>query len=185
MSETGGRMEKAIILYERSIQRIGLYILCVPLFLMTIIETLNAVGRKIYIPFPCAVEAVESLLVVCVYFGISAVAIRGEHINVVVLTQKLSRSAQSALDAVCNFLGAAIFCFLSYAAWLHAIAATRILEVRTGVYEFHVWPFRIFFALGLTMLAIQLIINVIKHVNAAKGRVDYAGMDRIKTEELL
>lgn len=168
--------------YERNIRGVGLYILTIPLLLMAIIETLNAIGRKIYFPFPCAVESVESLLVISVYFGVSAVAMEGGHVNVVVLTEKLSKKIQSGFDAACNFLGAIIFCFLSYAAWLEAIKMVRILEVRIGVYRFHVWPFRIFFAVGLTMLFIQLVINVIKHINVARGKNDYAGIDTIKKD---
>jgi TRAP-type C4-dicarboxylate transport system permease small subunit len=150
---------------------------------MAIIETLNTIGRKIYVPFPCAVEAVESLLVISVYFGVSAVAMEGGHINVVMLTEKLSKPIQRWLDAICNFIGAIIFGFLGYAAWLGAIKALSIMEVRIGVYRFHVWPFRIFFAIGLTMLSIQLIINVIKHINTAIGKINYAGIETTKKDE--
>ena len=70
-------MEKMIIAYEEYFKKIGTYIIFSPLIVMTIIECLNAIGRKLYIPFPCALEAVESLLVTSVYFGVSIVALEG------------------------------------------------------------------------------------------------------------
>lgn len=182
MNPTLDRLIKA---YESGIGRLGKYVLAVPLLLMAVIETLNAVGRKLLVPLPFAVESVESLLVICVYFGVVAVAMEGGHINVEVLTAKLSKRTQSAIDAACNVLGAAVFGFIAYGAWLGAADATRMFEIRTGVDQFYVWPFRIAFAAGLTLLTIQLAINAIKHAHVAAGRLDHAVLRGDKVKSML
>ena len=43
------------------------------------------------------------------------------------------------------------------------------MEVRIGVLRFPIWPFKILFAVGLTMLAIQLFFNGVKFLSAALG----------------
>jgi len=75
-------MEQAIVTYERAYRRVATYLVFLPLLAMTMIEFLNAIGRKLFVPFPGTVESVESLLVVSVYFGVALVALEGGHVNV-------------------------------------------------------------------------------------------------------
>jgi TRAP-type C4-dicarboxylate transport system permease small subunit len=178
-------MEKIILFYEGKLITWGVYVIGFPLILMTIIEVLNAIGRKLFIPFPCSLEAVESLLVISVYFGVSIVAKEGGHVNVPLLTQKFRPSIQNMLDGLANLFGAIFFGFWTLGAWLEFIKALRILEVRIGVYRFPVWPFRMFFAFGLTMLTIQLVFNFIKFMNVAWGRTHYAGMNQSPSPEAI
>jgi TRAP-type C4-dicarboxylate transport system permease small subunit len=156
-----------------------------PVLTMAVIETLNVIGRKLLIPVPCALEAVESLLVVSVYFGMSFVAMAGGHVNITIATQRLSPSMQKFLDAVANFLGMVVFGFLTCGAWVEFVKALRIMEMRIGVYRFPIWPFRLFFAIGLAMLVIQLAINVIRLTHAAFGHPNYAGMEKLLEREEL
>lgn len=178
-------MEKMIMLYEEKLTKYGIYLISAPLALMTLIEVLNVLGRKFFIPFPCALESVESLLVISIYMGVSIVALEGGHVNVSLLTDRFSLSVQYALDAFANFLGALTFGVLATGAWMEAFKAIRILEMRIGVYRFPLWPFKLIFACGMTMLGIQLIINGIKFVHKSKGDYSYAGMDKVKSEAVL
>jgi TRAP-type C4-dicarboxylate transport system permease small subunit len=70
------------------------------------------VEAELFIPFPCALEAVESLLVISVYFGMSFVAMAGGHPNITRATEKLSLAKQNFFDAVANFFGMLVFSFL-------------------------------------------------------------------------
>jgi TRAP-type C4-dicarboxylate transport system permease small subunit len=173
-------MEKMIMIYEEKFSKWGAFIIGVPLILMTIIEVLNVLGRKLYIPFPCSLETVESLMVVSVYLGVSIVALEGGHVNVPLVTQKFPLAAQYLLDAFVNLLGAFTFGLLSVGAWREALKAIGIMEMRIGVYRFPIWPFRLIFALGMTMLAIQVALNTIKFIHRGFGHTDYAAR---KTEE--
>lgn len=176
-------MERIIVIYEEIFKKWGIFVISAPLFVMTIIEVLNAVGRKLFIPFPCTIESVESLLVISVYFGVSIVALEGGHVSVTIATEKFPASVKHFLDALANFFGAVTFGYLAAGAWGHAYKSISILEMRIGVYQFPLWPFKILFAVGLTFLTIQLVFNAIKIIHLSLGHTGYAGMDKVEKTE--
>ena len=164
--------------YERKYRSVGTYLIFLPLLLMTVIEFLNAIGRKLFIPFPGTVESVESLLVVSVYFGVSLVALEGGHVNVTLMTSRMPAWSQHILDALANLLAALIFGYLMAGAWAEAVRSISMLEIRIGVYRFPLWPFKTLYAIGMTLLTNQLVINTVKHLYLASGRATYAGLKR-------
>jgi TRAP-type C4-dicarboxylate transport system permease small subunit len=175
-------MEKMIMFYEGQLEKWGIFLISAPLAAMTVIEVLNAVGRKLFMPFPCALESVESLLVISVYLGVSIVALEKGHVAVTVLTDRFPPSVQYALDAFANLLGALTFGFFATGAWIEGFKSLGIFEMRIGVYRFPLWPFKLIFAFGLTLLVIQLFVNVIKYTYNALGRTDYAGSNRVRAD---
>lgn len=179
-------MEKAILFYEEKYRRVATYLIFVPLILMTVIEFLNAIGRKLFIPFPGTVESVESLLVISVYFGVALVALEAGHVNVTILTTRLPERAQHGLDAVANLLAAVVFGYLAAGAWAEAAQSIGMLEYRQGVYRFPLWPFKTLYALGMVLMTIQLLINFVKHGHLAAGRASFAGLRKeIKSEPIV
>src|SRR5688572_19795357 len=171
-------MERLIVAYERGYRAIATYLVFLPLLAMTVIEFLNAIGRKLFIPFPGTVESVESLLVVSVYFGVALVHLAGGHVNVTIGTGRLSPAARHLLDVAANLLAALVFGFLAAGAWAEAVRSIAMLEFRLGVYRFPLWPFKTLFATGLALLTIQLVLNTVKHLALAGGRESYAGLKR-------
>jgi TRAP-type C4-dicarboxylate transport system permease small subunit len=176
-------MEKAIVAYERAYRWVATYLVFLPLLAMTAIEFLNAIGRKLFIPFPGTVESVESLLVISVYFGVSLVALEGGHVNVTLMTDRLPPHGRHALDAAANLVAALVFGYLAAGAWGEALRSISVLEYRLGVYRFPLWPFRTLYALGLALLTIQLALNTVKHLALASGRASYAGLKREQSRE--
>lgn len=164
--------------YEQKYKSVAIYLIALPLILMTAIEFLNAIGRKLFIPFPGTVESVESLLVVSVYFGVALVALEAGHVNVTITTSRLPAGVQHTLDAIANLLAALVFGYLMAGAWAEALRSISILEFRMGVYRFPLWPFKSLYAFGLTLLTVQLVINTIKHFYLASGRTSFAGVKR-------
>jgi TRAP-type C4-dicarboxylate transport system permease small subunit len=138
------------------------------LVLMLIIEFLNVLGRELYVPLPCALEASESLLVVCIYLGVAYVNLHWQHTNVTILTMRFSFRAQKYLDSFAYLFGVVIYSILALGAWRTAIAQTGLLEMRIGVFRFPIWPFRILFAVGLTLLVLQSLSNAIKCILQAQ-----------------
>jgi TRAP-type C4-dicarboxylate transport system permease small subunit len=171
-------VEKAIMFYEQKYKSVATYLIFLPLILMTIIEFLNAIGRKLLIPFPGTVESVESLLVISVYFVVSLVALEAGHVNVTALTRRLPEGAQHILDAIAHILAALVFGYLAAGAWAEAFRSIGMLEYRQGVYRFPLWPFKTLYAFGVTLLTIQLVINFVKHIYLASGRATFAGLKR-------
>jgi TRAP-type C4-dicarboxylate transport system permease small subunit len=178
-------MERAIVAYEKHYRRIATYLVFLPLLAMTLIEFLNALGRKLFVPFPGTIESVESLLVVSVYFGVALVALESGHVNVTIGTDRLPVGGRHLLDAFANLLAAAIFGFLAGGAASEAVRSIALLEFRLGVYRFPLWPFKTLFAAGLVLLTVQLLINTLKHLALARGRESYAGMKREESRDTI
>jgi TRAP-type C4-dicarboxylate transport system permease small subunit len=170
-------MEKLIMVFEDRLRKWGAYMIGIPVFLMAIIETLNAFGRRLWVPFPCAVETVESLLVVTTYFGVSIVAMDRGHVNVDLVTRVLPRPVRNYVTIFADVVGAAVFGLLTWGAWRMALYAVSILEERLGVYRFPLWPFKLLFAVGLTLFVIQLVFNIIKLIHVSLGHSHYAKKD--------
>ena len=176
-------MEQAIVTYERAYRRVATYLVFLPLLAMTVIEFLNAIGRKLFVPFPGTVESVESLLVVSVYFGVALVALEGGHVNVTIGSDRLPPGARHLIDALANVLAALIFGFLAAGAADEAARSIALLEYRLGVYRFPLWPFKTLYATGLVLLTIQLALNTVKHLALARGRETYAGLKREESRD--
>ena len=171
-------MEKFILMFEPRLRRWGLYIISLPLFLMAAIEAINAISRKFSFPFPCAIESVESLMVIVIYFGVSIVAQEGGHVEVDLLTRSLSLRKQNLLSVFSNLLGTVTFGYLTCGAWIDFWSSAKMWEMRMGTYRFPVWPFKMLFAIGLTLLMVQLALNSIKAVQLCLGNTAYANMDK-------
>jgi TRAP-type C4-dicarboxylate transport system permease small subunit len=139
------------------------------LVLMLIVETLNVLGRELYVPLPCALEASESLLVLSVFLAVAYVALNWGHTNVIILTMRLPQKAQKLLDAFAHFFAFVVYGILTAGAWMEAFKQTALLEMRIGVFRFPIWPFRILFAVGLTLLVLQSLSNTIKCLSQAKA----------------
>ena len=143
---------------------------------MTIVISINVIGRKISMPFPVTVELVEALLVISVYFGVALVALEGGHVNVTFATEKLNPKTRFFIEGMGHLLAAVAFVYLSLSAWSIAHTSIMVLEYRMAVLRFPLWPFKVFFAFGLSLMAVQLILNAIKAFFLASGRESYAGI---------
>lgn len=155
-------MKQFIEVYERIYRRLIPTVIAIPLALMTVIVFCNALGRKAGLPFPLTVESVEALLVVSVYFGVALVALEGGHVNVTFLTDRLSPQVNRMIDGLGHLLAFAAFAYLAVAAWSMAFESIKILEYRLAIARFPLWPFKVLFALGMTLLSIQVFFNAYK-----------------------
>ena len=165
-------MNKKILSMIDHLSMYGVAIAAFALVLMLIVEFLNVLGRELYVPLPCALEASESLLVVSIYLGVAYVNLHWQHTNVTILTMHFSNRAQRYLDSLAYIFGIVIYSILAAGAWKIAIVQTGQLEMRIGVFRFPIWPFRILFAIGLTLLVLQSLSNAMKclsQAHASKG----------------
>lgn len=151
--------------YLRMLDHLSMYgvaVAALAIVLMLIVESLNVLGRELYVPLPCALEASESLLVASVFLGAAYVALYWGHTNVIILTMRFPHRAQKLLDAFAHLFGAVIYSILTTGAWMTAFEKAAQLEMRIGVFRFPIWPFRILFAVGLTLLVLQSLSNTAK-----------------------
>ena len=178
-------MEKMIMFCEDKLEKWGIYLISAPLILMTIIEVLNALGRKLFIPFPCALEAVESLLVISVYLGVSIVALEGEDMSTYPCDRQVTYIGAVCIGRLCQSIGHINLRLSGVWVLEGGLQGLSILEMRIGVYRFPLWPFKLIFALGMTMLMIQLAMNVVKFSHKALGNNGYAGMKKRERRRFL
>jgi TRAP-type C4-dicarboxylate transport system permease small subunit len=134
------------------------------------VEVINAIGRKFAMPLPCTLEAAESLMIVCIFLAAPFVASQEEHTFVTLLTRRLPGFITRSMDAFANFLGGVVVAILAFGAWKIAYESVVELEMRIGVFRFPIWPFRIVFALGLTLLAVQFLSNSIRCILQIRNR---------------
>jgi TRAP-type C4-dicarboxylate transport system permease small subunit len=155
-------MRKMIAFIEGPLMKFEVFLAGLSMAIIMTIECLNAFGRKLLIPLPCCLEAAESLLIVIVFLGIGYVAFAEEHTQVTILTKRLRPSVRRFLDSAAYGFGAIIFGILACGAWPMAVASTLRLEIRIGVFHFPIWIFRLFFAVGLSLMSLQCVINALK-----------------------
>lgn len=161
-------MKRILGFIEGPLESVAVFLAGLSIVIMMTIEFLNAIGRKIYMPFPCTLESAESLMITTVFLGIGYVALSEEHTQVTILTRWMGKSSKRYLDAGSYLFGSLTFGVLAYQAWPIAMKSAMDLEIRLGVYAFPVWVFRIFFALGLSLMCLQCLINSIKFAFQAR-----------------
>lgn len=138
------------------------------LVLIMVDEVINAIGRKFGEPLPCALELAISLMISSIFLAVSRVASTEDHTFVTMTTRMLPRPVKRGMDCFGFLLGMAVFSIISIGAWQAAYEATLSLEMQIGVFRFPIWPFRIIFALGLSLLSVQLLANAIRAIMQIK-----------------
>jgi len=155
-------MKKIISFFEGPLMTIEVALAGIAIAILAVLETINAFGRKFLMPVPCCLEAAESLMIVMVFLGIGYVAREEEHTQITITTRWMPPYVQRLLDAAAYGFGALVFGILTYGTWPIAVAKTLQWEIRIGVFHFPVWIFRLFFAVGLTLMTVQCVINAAK-----------------------
>ncbi len=138
--------------------------------ILMLLATAGAIGRKFGQPVPDVLEACETIMFASVFLGMAYVALHRGHINVTMFTQRLSRRAQTILDAGVLMLAAAVFGLLTWSSWGLAWKWFLIREVRLGAFPWPIWPFRFLFVVGMGLIALQLIFSAVNLVRKAPGR---------------
>jgi len=176
-------MEKMIMFYEEKLEKWGIYLISAPLILMT-------GDRGAQRPRPQALHALSLLpggrRELSGHFRLPGVAIvpwRGA-------CQRLPADRPVLLSgAVCagrlrQFSGAMTFGFLAFGAWKEAFRAVGIWRCASGCIVFPV-ALQADLCPGMTMLAIQLVVNVVKFIHRAMGHSDYAKIKAEAPEKIL
>lgn len=152
-----------------TLSRAGAVVAGVGLVVMMLLDTGNAIGRKMGRPVPDALEMSESIMFAFVFLGIAYVAMRRGHVNVEMFTRSLSPRAQAAIDTFAALMALAVFGMLTWSSWELALEYFARHEVRLGIFAWPVWPFRFILSIGLGLIALQLIANTVISINKARG----------------
>lgn len=111
---------------------------------------------------PGMVEIAESSLVVGVFFGLGWAAVRGEHVTVTILSDRVGPRANQVFHLVTWTLASAFLVWMVYATTQRAVRATIAGEERFGLLRWPLWPLRWVIALGLAVLLVVAVINMLR-----------------------
>lgn len=131
--------------------------------LLIMISTVVDVTRRQTIggSVPGLVEMAESLLVAMVFLGLASREIRGGHVRVELVLQRLSPATRDAITALGYAL--VVVPLTSWMIWMttaRAIESFRAGERRYGLLELPLWPARWVISVGLTLLLLQATVSM-------------------------
>ena len=135
---------------------------CVSLLLMTLLITVDVIGRKLLRPTGVAQEISGYLLVSIVFLGLAYALKEGTHIKIDLVTSKLAPKAQRWLETSTSLIGV-FFC-----TWLIWFTAGHAVEYYTqgsrSMTFLHVplWVVQIIVPVGLGLFALVALLRTIE-----------------------
>ena len=129
---------------------------------ITVIVCTDVGSRALFdMSLPGASELAVLLLIALVFLGLAGAEAKGENFTVTILLQALGPGKQRAMKAVAGVVSVATIGLFAWFSWTLGIASTMAREESYGSVVFPVWPSKLLIALGLTMLALQLIATLL------------------------
>jgi TRAP-type C4-dicarboxylate transport system permease small subunit len=128
---------------------------------ITIAIVVDVGGRYLFLqPLDGGSEFAVGALIVVVYLGLAPAQRRGDNFQVDLLVRLLPQGAQHALGMLWRLI---VVVMIGLLAWLtvgEAVHSTEMGESSFGVIAFPIWPSRIVLAAGLSILALQLAVEL-------------------------
>lgn len=130
--------------------------------LITVIVCVDVAARSAFrYSLPGASEVAILMLIALVFLGFAGAEAKGENFTVTILLQALGPRLRRVLEALAGAVSLLTVGLLTGWSWSRAIASTVSREASYGTIAFPVWPSKLLVALGLTMLALQVIAGLI------------------------
>jgi TRAP-type C4-dicarboxylate transport system permease small subunit len=107
----------------------------------------------------------EYVMPYLVFLAFSRVYKMGGNVRVTVISNHLSSSIQNVLMTIFNIMSIALFCFISYAAFLKTSQAYANGEYSFNVLAYPMWPAYAVVMLGTGLLVLRLLVTVIRREN--------------------
>lgn len=126
---------------------------------------------------PGMLELAESSLVVSVFFGLAFAGVKGEHVAVTLLTDRLNKAWSNIVNIFVWSLSSAFLLWAVYATTLQAIDSTRIREERFGLVRWPTYPLRWLVVIGLVALLLVALCNLARSI---RGRLPMGANNEIE-----
>lgn len=143
----------------RMIESAGLFVAGSCIVAIMLVISADALGRyALRAPLQWATDVVSAyLMVVAVYFGISATFRSGDHISINLLQSRMSRPVKAATGILYSGLAAAVFATVAWGAAANTIEAFQTREFLPGYLPWPLWLSHLPIALGSALLAVRLL----------------------------
>jgi C4-dicarboxylate transporter DctM subunit len=166
-SETAGRLSKVFYPITRYLNVAGLVFLA----LMMLLTTADVIGRYIFnTPLTGAFELTEFMMAVVIAFGLSYTQVKKGHVNVDVVTEKLSKRVQAVINSITCLMFLCLFVLISWRLILYAERLRLANQTSASLY-IPVFPFIDLVALGGIILCLVLVADLLGYLaEATKGK---------------
>jgi TRAP-type C4-dicarboxylate transport system permease small subunit len=118
-------------------------------------------------PIPGVYEATELLMVALTVLAMSSLQARRRNIAVDVISVRLPLAAQRSISLLSNLLGLIFFGLIAWQGWLLAWESARVQEYAQGGVQIPVFPSKIAFAIGMTLLVLEYMKDLLAWKNEA------------------
>jgi|UPI00038036A5 TRAP-type C4-dicarboxylate transport system permease small subunit len=126
---------------------------------------------------PGMLEIAESCLVISIFFGLPLAAVRGEHVAVSLVTDRLGAAAARACALFAWAVTSLFLAWMSWASIVRALDATQRGEERFGLIRWPIWPMRWVIVVGLVVFFTVALLNVIRVI---AGRETLGAQDDVE-----
>lgn len=125
--------------------------------LMMLVGGLDVIGATFFNqPFPAAYEIIELLMALAVFLAISSLQARRMNIAVDVLSARMKPRKQRWFAIFATVLGAIFFGLMAWQGWAMALESLQVFEYTQGAYRIPVYPAKFAFAVGASLMVMQL-----------------------------
>lgn len=179
MSPTGGVLASLQWVAGRLSLSMGLVAGCC-MVLMTV-ATLAEVFRRYVFgrSFLGVLEFIELLVAITFFALLSYTQFLKAHLRLTLFTDRLPRRLTVPLETVVLFLILAFVTLMLWQAWEEALHATRRRQIRFGAVPYPVWPAKLGAAVGITVMAIQVLVDFLDRLVAGvRGQRPAASLGR-------
>lgn len=152
---------------------IGLGMAGIAVLLMTLVGALDIVTYFVFSwPVPASYEVTELLMAVVVFMAISTLQAKGMNISMDLLYQRMRPRAQRAVVILSAVLALFFFGLIAWQGWLLAVDSVAVREYTQGAYPVPVYPSKLLFALGASLIVAQVLKDI--YLLVTKRRSDSA-----------
>jgi TRAP-type C4-dicarboxylate transport system permease small subunit len=163
--------EKTFSYFQKSIfsiSRIGIYVGVVALNGMMLLVVADVILRKYFAaPIRGSLEITEILMGFVVFLGLAFCAVKGEHVFIDIITERLSKSAKSITMIIVHFLSAGVAGMMAWRLFMSALDLQRGNQV-SMMLGLWLYPFVLIAFIGCSLLTLVYIIQLINSLGGIK-----------------
>lgn len=150
-------------LFLKRLEQAGMFIAVFAMATIMILVSLDAVLRYGFnSPLRWVFEIVTYyLMVIALYFSLSATFTHGDHIGIDLLRDMMPRRLRNVLDIIWVLASAVVFGFMAYGTGHHTLSAWENNDFIPGYILWPSWLSHLAIPLGITLLVLRLVHHAI------------------------
>ena len=140
----------------------GVALASLALFFMSMLITVDVIGREFYRSTGISHEVSGYCLVCIVFLGLAYTMKRGRHIQITTLTSRLPARARQWLAMATSSIGLVFVGWLFWFTLRQVITSFALKSVSMTPLKAPLWPLQMLLPLGLSLLAMAIIAEIVR-----------------------